>query len=534
MQLINQSFLSTLSVILGVMAFLLGFFVYLNNRKNPLNKIFFGLTLATVWWIVAILVATSVDNVQIILLARRMAFAGATFIALFIYYFSYLFPRPNTNYRFPFWATFFFALFIAGLGTFTPYILHDISFMGDVQVNVYGIGYYVFSAYFFGGLITGIYNFISKKKYLDDTEKVQMGFVLTGLIISGLLGAFTNLILPRILGTYTTGQLGPLGVSFFIILSTYALSRHHLFNMKVIAVELFTSAMWLFILFRLLLPSSIETKLMDGGLLIVAVMFGALLIRSVIKEVNQREHVEKLAEELEAANRKLEGLDATRREFLSFASHQLKTPMTIIKGYATLATDPNYFNSPERMKQIVGKIGEATNQMYRLISNFLDARAIEEGKMTYLLKPTDLVRLTSSLVEELIPYAAQKGLQLTFNSSSPSLMVNIDETKFRQVIQNLIDNAIKYTERGFVKAEIKEDGSWVLFTVADSGKGIPASMKEHLFEQFFRGKGAGSKTQGTGLGLYIAKEIVAAHQGEIGVESEGEGRGSKFTVKLRK
>lgn len=292
--------------------------------------------------------------------------------------------------------------------------------------------------------------------------------------------------------------------------------------------------MWLLILFRFLLSPSLESRLMDGGLLVVAVIFGTLLIRSAIKEVNQRERVEKLASDLELANKKLEGLDTARREFLSFASHQLKTPMTIIKGYAALASDPNYLNSPDKMKQIVGKINESTDQMYRLISDFLDARAIEEGKMSYIFKSTDIVKLTSFLVEEFMPYAAKRGLKLTFDSSSPSVTVRADEIKFRQVVQNLIDNAIKYTDRGQVKVEIKEENSFILLIVSDSGKGITPDIKEHLFEQFYRGEGAALKTRGTGLGLYIANEIVKAHSGEIWVESDGEGKGATFVVKLKR
>ena len=534
MQYIGQNFLFTLSVIVGVMAFLLGLFVYLDDRKSSINKVFFFFNLAAAAWIASVLVAISTNNLEVILFARRLAFGSASFIAFFIYYFSYLFPRPNRNYQFPFWPALVLTVFIAILGVFTPYILQNVDLVNLEQINSYGIGYYVFSIYFFGSLISGIYNFISKRRRLVGVEAAQVSLVMVGLIISGILGALTNLVLPKLLGTYSTGQWGPLSVSVFIILSTYALSRHHLFNVKVIAVELLTSAMWLFILFRLLLASSFETKIMDGGLLVVAVVFGALLIRSVIKEVNQRERVGKLALDLETANKKLEGLDAARREFLSFASHQLKTPMTVIKGYATLAADPNYLNSPERIKQIVTKIGESTDQMYRLISNFLDARAIEEGKITYIFKPMDIVKLTSSLVEEFIPYAAKRGLELTFGSSSPSVTVRADEIKFRQVAQNLIDNAIKYTDKGQVKVEIKEEDSSVLFIVSDSGRGIPPEVKAHLFEQFFRERNSVLKTKGTGLGLYIAKEIVKAHQGEIWAESDGEGKGATFVVRLKK
>src|SRR3989344_5938514 len=200
MDFTNQSFLSTLSVIVGVTAFLLGLFVYLDNRRNIINRTFFVLTLATVFWIAFVIAATSLESVPLALFSRKLAFGSASFIAFLIYYFSYLFPRPNKNYQFPFEAALLFAVVIAALGVFTPYILKDIRFIGDVQVNIYGLGYYVFTAYFFLSLIGGMYNFVSKKGDLVGVEVIQMSLVLAGLVISGTLAAFTNLILPRLLG----------------------------------------------------------------------------------------------------------------------------------------------------------------------------------------------------------------------------------------------------------------------------------------------------------------------------------------------
>jgi signal transduction histidine kinase len=273
---------------------------------------------------------------------------------------------------------------------------------------------------------------------------------------------------------------------------------------------------------------------MDWWLLLFSVVFGALLIKSVTKEVSQRKKMEELALELEAANKKLALLDEARKEFLSFASHQLKTPMTVIKGYATLAADPRYTNSPEKINKVVAKIGEATDQMYRLISNFLSLRAIEEGKISYIFKPVDIGQLVAAVVEEFAPAASQKGLTLISNLPTNSLVVKIDEVKFRQVIQNLVDNAIKYTDRGWVKVEIQDGSSEVTLKVSDSGRGMSQETRQHLFEQFFRERGNSLTTQGTGLGLYIAKEIVKAHGGEIWAESEGVGKGTAFFIRLKK
>ena len=466
--------------------------------------------------------------------ASRSAFGIAALIAFCIYHFSYHFPVKNIfKERLPLVLGLSLVMFASSV--FTPWVIKvvEVSPLGFDR-NVYGAGYYVFAVYFAVLVILSFYTLYSKMRSLGKVEAVQIKFILTGITMASTLAFFTNLVLPRLTDSLYITLFGPSMIIFFLVPAAYAILKHHIFNLRVISSEFLTFGIWAFILLRVVISNGLEEFIGNLLLLVAVGFFGTLLIRSVIKEVNQREKVEKLALDLESANKKLEGLDAARREFLSFASHQLKTPMTVIKGYATLASDPNYLNSPERIKQIVTKIGESTDQMYRLISNFLDARAIEEGKISYIFKPTDIVKLTSGIVEDLIPYAAQRGLTLTFTSSQPSLSVNADETKFRQVIQNLIDNAVKYTEKGWVKVEVTEDRLFIDVSVSDSGKGIAPAARDHLFEQFFRERGTSLKTQGTGLGLYIAREIVKAHQGEIWVDSGGEGKGSKFTVKLKK
>jgi len=523
------------TAISGIVAFALlalGVLVYISDRKSLNNRLFLTLSLFTVFWIVAVLLVVWLTDYEMKTLASRSVFGIASLITFCIYHFSYHFPiKNNFKERLP--LVLFSSLAMFAASTFTPWVVVVVEkSAAGFDKNVYGSGYYVFAVYFAAFVALSFYTLYSKMRSLGEMEAVQTKFILFGITVASVLAFTTNAILPRLTNSLYVTLFGPSMTLFFLAPTAYAVLRHHVFNLKVIGSEFLTFIIWAFILLRVLISNNLEEFLGNILLLIAVGFFGALLIRSVIKEVNQRERVEKLASDLESANKKLEGLDTARREFLSFASHQLKTPMTIIKGYATLASDPNYLNSPDKMKQIVGKINESTDQMYRLISNFLDARAIEEGKITYIFKPMDIVKLTSSLVEEFKPYAARKGLQLALDCALPSLTVNADETKFRQVIQNLIDNAIKYTEKGWVKVSLEKSNSHLLITVTDSGRGISSDVKDLLFGEFVRDKGAALKTQGTGLGLYIAREIVKAHQGEVWVESEGEGKGSKFIVKL--
>jgi signal transduction histidine kinase len=530
---LNINLLSTISILMGASTLLLGFFVYLNDKKNVINKAFFSITVFTIIWIISVLVALSISNVDIILFFRRLALGSATWIAFSIYYFSYYFPKPNKRYKFPFIPLGISALLISLASIFTPYVLKGVNYFGGQQQNDYSFGYYIFAAFFISSLLCAIYNFVSKSSDLDREEKAQTNLVLIGIVVSGAVAITTNLILPRIMGVYTTGQFGPLAIAVFVGLTTFALIKHHLFSMKIIAIELLTSVMWLVVLIIFLFASTLRDRMMDGGLLAIAIIVGGILTNSVSKELKQRENFERLDRELEASNNKLKILDSARKEFLSFVSHQLRTPMTVIKGYASYLKEENFLNSPDKVKDISNKITNSVDRMNSLIGDLLDARALEEGKMTYVFEPIDFVKLVSSVYEELKSSGMAKKLELSFDASDPVIQVSADQIKLRQAVQNLIDNAIKYTNSGFVKVVIKTENKFVIFSVSDSGYGLSDQVKDNLFQEFVRDKAIVNKVQGLGLGLYITKEIIKAHGGGISAESEGEGKGSIFTIKLK-
>ena len=152
--------------------------------------------------------------------------------------------------------------------------------------------------------------------------------------------------------------------------------------------------------------------------------------------------------------------------------------------------------------------------------------------MEYKFAKADLLKMTQGVIEELRPLATSKGLELSFITGLTEAFVNADEIKLRQVIQNLVDNAIKYTPQGFVKVELKAENNELAVSVVDSGLGIPADLLPQLFEEFIRDERVKKEIRGTGLGLFIARKIVEAHSGKLSVQSEGEGKGSTFAVTL--
>jgi signal transduction histidine kinase len=389
--------------------------------------------------------------------------------------------------------------------------------------------YIIFPLFFVLFVCFALYLLLKERRATKDPVlRTQIDLVL-GAQIFGFGGGITN-FLPQIFNIYPFGNYFIVAYIFFI---SYSILKHGLFNLKVIATELLIYGIWIFLAARTLLGQTLSDRIIDGALLIAMVVFGILLINSVRREVEQRIKLEALTKELEAANEKLKDLDKLKSQFLSFASHQVKAPMNVVKGYATLIYDGTYGPASDKIKDTAIKIKESADRMIALVNNIMDLRKIEEGVMEYKFEEANIGDMVADVVGEFRMLAENKKLQLEFTKPEKILMANVDIQKVRQSIQNLVENAIKYTDTGWIKVEVNEfQYNNVLVTVTDTGHGIAPELLPKLFEQYQRDSATASKIEGTGLGLFIAKEIVTANHGEIWAESGGTGKGSKFCIKL--
>ena len=273
--------------------------------------------------------------------------------------------------------------------------------------------------------------------------------------------------------------------------------------------------------------------------MIVFLGFGYSLIRSVINEIERREELEKLTLQLEQANIKLKKLDKAKSEFLSIASHQLRAPLTAIKGYISMILEGTYGRLSERMKKPMENVYKSNERLIKLINDLLNISRIEAGKMKLELERISPEDIIADVIQELKIKAGDKGLYLKFEKSeSPLPKILIDKEKIRQVVLNIIDNAINYTEKGgiTIKSEIqnpKSEKESIIIKISDTGVGMTREEIDKIFQSFSRGTGgARLVAEGAGLGLYIARKFVEMHQGKIWAESEGKNKGSTFYIEL--
>lgn len=259
------------------------------------------------------------------------------------------------------------------------------------------------------------------------------------------------------------------------------------------------------------------------------------LVTQEIRDLNEnlQQRIDSATKELRRSNAQLQRLDETKDEFISMASHQLRTPLTSIKGYLSMLIDEDLGKVTPQQKQVLEEAFSSSERMVHLIGDFLNVSRLQTGKFVIEKQPTNLSELVKCEVESLQKTADGHELKLKYSTSKDIPEMNIDADKFKQVIMNFIDNAIYYSKEGTtVQISVKRNGSSVEFLVKDTGIGVPQSEQAGLFGKFFRASNARrTRPDGTGVGLFLAKKVVSDHRGQVIFESE-EGKGSTFGFSL--
>jgi signal transduction histidine kinase len=257
--------------------------------------------------------------------------------------------------------------------------------------------------------------------------------------------------------------------------------------------------------------------------------------RARLKTLMAEQELQEYAQELEEINRKLEDASQMKDRFLSIASHELKTPITTIRGQAQLALrrlskQRSLPDDLDGVESALGRINDQTSRLTSLIDELLDVSSIRNGKAELRKRLTDLRDICREVVED---QRLLTGRSILLDTPSEPVKLSIDADRISQVLVNLVSNAVKYSpEESAVEVCVQQEQEGVLIQVRDHGKGIPEDQQAQIFETFYRTPDAeASSKQGLGLGLAISREIVERHEGQIWCESQS-GKGSSFFVKL--
>lgn len=255
-----------------------------------------------------------------------------------------------------------------------------------------------------------------------------------------------------------------------------------------------------------------------------------------IQQFNKRLRAEvtSATRQLRRSNRQLQQIDTVKDEFLSIASHQLRTPLTSIKGYLSMVLDGDAGSLTPKQQSLLEEAFAGSQRMVGLIEDFLNLSRLQTGRFAIEKQPVDLIHLVESEVAVLKNAAKTRSLKLQFSYKGdiPPILL-LDGSKLRQVVMNFIDNAIYYSKpKTTIYVQVSREGANIRVTIRDTGMGVPAKEQARLFTKFYRASNARQRRpDGTGVGLYLAKKVVTEHGGEMIFRStEGEGSTFGFTL----
>ena len=250
--------------------------------------------------------------------------------------------------------------------------------------------------------------------------------------------------------------------------------------------------------------------------------------------ITLQEEVNKATKDLQEANIKLQELDKLKDEFVSLASHELRTPMTAIKGSLSTILDGYTGQINASTKEFLTAAFNENDRLIRLVNNLLNISRIEAGRITFTITKIDLDKLIKEVVKNLQMSATEKNLTLMYKDDNLPSIIMGDEDKVKEILINLIGNALKFTHQGGVTVSVFEKDNQVTTAVSDTGHGIAKEDQDLLFKKFSQVRGSYAKQSGgTGLGLYISKKMIEGMKGNIWLESEV-GKGSTFYFSLPK
>lgn len=521
---------------LGVLAVILffGFFIYKNNTKERLNKLFFYLSLAISVWLFSDLVLWASDKMHEVMFfwTLEIILEPIIYIIALLFYYTFVDRVVPNRVKGLFYTLALPTLTLA----FTNLGLLGFDLTNCDRVAIEGV--LPKYGYFLEIMIVVWISLLGIKRYretLDKNKREQILYTTIGIclfLFSFSLGNIAEVITEN----WYIGQIGYIGIPIFIAFLSYQIVKFETFNIKILGTQALVSAIWFLILASFFVRTLENTRVVIAITLAMFTGLAIMLIRSVKREVEQREKIEKLATELQNANEKLKELDQMKSEFLGLATHQIRAPLTAIKGYSSMLIEGDFGQLPRRAAESVLVIMKSCQDLINIVNDFLNVSRIEQGRMVYEKTYFELGDLVKEVVNEQKPNIQKAGLSISLEiPTGLSSKINADRDKIKQSISNIIDNAVKYTLEGGITVSVGADRNKSVVKIKDTGIGIDPSEISKLFSKFSRTKDANkTNVRGTGIGLYIARKMVVDHGGDIKVFSEGEGKGTTFTIELPK
>lgn len=496
---------------------IVGFYSWVKSKKSE-NLLFFLLTICqSIWAICTFLMWKSCDvDINIIFWDKVLYFFTPLMVAL-LYHFCLEVCQVSKIKENKIIIGISYALaFLFSFLASTNYLIDGV-FRYEWGCHTYAQGgHNFFLAYLLVFVIASLWNLyrVYRDKKVDDNLRKKTFYVFIAFLIYSfsaieLLPAYGISIYP----------FAYLCFPLFSIIITYAITEKNIFISGVATDVLIGFILVLFSTF-LFFPE-IQLGLFGKIIIFILLLISCLLLLKHNHEDSKRkEEAEKLSK--------------LKSEFISIVSHQLRTPLTAIRGYAGMLKDGDYGPLSKKTFEPINHVHESSISMIKMVNSLLSVTRIERGKISLEFEKFSINNLLDECIDDVSIKAKEKNLNLKYIKNKGRLpLVNGDFEKIKHAVLNILNNAVLYTSKGEVIVKAYKLDSFIRIEIKDTGIGLEKEEIKNLFNSFSRGKrGTEVNTQGTGLGLYVAKNFIEMHKGKISVSSEGKDRGSTFFIDI--
>lgn len=558
----------------AIVAILIGFFVFWKGRQSLINRLLLIISVCFSLWVISNLILWTNIHSNFMLFVWSFLRVLSSLISVLSIYFIYVFLEKKDISLL---LKSIFLILLAPIIILSPTHLNLGGFdITSCDAFAFEGALFQFSRVFFGALAMIWILALLIRKYRKAEADFRKQILLMGVGMELFLFSF---FMVTFLAAYLTDKgilsdsrleyYGLFGMDIFMGLLAYLIVRYKAFNIKLAGAYALVSGIMILIAAQFAFIQNTTNRILTAITLVIVSIFGWWLAKSVKKEseqneslkqsneiiVEQKNKIEKDKKIVDAANQELTRLDKAKSEFINIASHQLRTPISVIQGVASMMLDGDMEKMTQEQKQKFYKsVWDKSKKLQNIVHDILNATSFNNAKFSVMDKTADAIDVTEILqkiVKDFEIETQERDLDLLYSQKGEIPNVKGQIEYLEEAFINLINNAVKYTpsskmtkevrgiredgQRGCVEVIVENDSQNsknILVKIKDNGIGIPKESATKLFQKFSRAKNAVDMyTDGTGLGLYIIKEIIEGHGGKVWFESE-ENKGTTFFVSL--
>ena len=507
-----------------IVAILIGLMVFFKSGKSKVGITLLIVNLLFSLWCLFDLILWATNRPDVVMFFWALQILFEPLVYLLCFYLIYVFLKnKDLDTGWKFFGIFLYSPIVLLLPFEFNLIGVDLSYCTAIEGFIAQYYTYAFEA----TLILSILIFIiwEFRKIVDRNKRKEIVILGFGIILflvafssGNIIGSFTE--------NWTLAQAGLIGMPLFTIFLAYLFVRFHTFNIKVFATQVLMVSIWFLVLGILLIRQIENVRIITAITLILVTIAGDILIKSVKKEIEQKE-------ELEGLNVELQDLLKQRESLMHLINHKVKGSFTRSKFIFAGILDGTFGEISTEIKKMATQGLESDDTGIKTIDLVLNAANMQKGTVKYDLKELDLKDVILKIIADKTDQAETKNLVIEKNIQEGGYKILGDSIWLKEAINNLIENSIKYTKEGKITVNLENKEGKVILSVKDTGVGLTTEDKNILFTEGGRGKDSMKmNVDSTGYGLYSVKLILDAHKGRVWAESEGKDKGSTFFIEL--